>query len=978
MENRIACFNANHSITEVFLNGKKMILDTTTTNYSYPNFRIDDHGVPVRSAYRNVVYRTPVPDPSNNASNYKRTMELSSAGAMKVDFTGNYTGPRSAGLRGYYKTVPEKDLRKVFERLASQDAPDAKLIDYSTENIYDLNKDVKLTYAYTSKEFTKKAGSLYILKNNSTLPYSFSEISLEKRNYDIEYMSSERRKNEDTYTLAENWNVEFLPESVDIKNDYIHYTAQWTQTGPGKITFTNLFDRFKRIVPVKDYALFKKDVQKILDFESQNVLLSKNKVKNYADLLIMRDGVETDGELLSSTPEQIVFERKKDQKTLTLDSADVLSVEIAHVNGPVKQTIDEIMDNELSNALAVDTSIDKYKGDHKVILLDSHKIRLNTDGTYTWTSRIITKILKEKGKAAGFDNWTYDPQSEKFTIDFGRTINGTSVTNLSSRTIQSKSTISAYPEYKRLRNKKFALPEVKIGSILDYQVTRVIKTDPIHHIFSLPLERGSIGDSHTLDAGSNDSWKCSPNSFYAALPLISKKITIDIPSTVKINEKILNDNDGLIHRSLVKAGDRTIYMYANSRTLDARPAEISKPPAADYQPMILFSEQKSWKQIYKEIGKFFIPSKEDMKVARNFIASLRKDGKGTIEDIFEFMALEITHTGIGIRDYSPIPGSVKQILENKRGSNIDCAWLMTCLLNAFGAEATIGFAPASWFSRKHLKYHPTLAFMSGPLVYCTYKNKTMVLSPLTSTMKMTESAAAWDGRELLLVSPKGIQFLELNSLKDNVVIRTLKGSLKADGKLSIASYKILPRGVNQSTYRNIRSILKEKWALIAQQSMTAGIHPNAQVKDFSYNNVDDLNKDVKIEYKVDIPAYGKTAGDYILFKLPGVSYMMASDATTQTRETSDINLGLRGTSRRNYEITMPKGYTLYYAPAEIKVNEGVLVYKAKVWEKDGVLRFTEEDKTLAATFPRELYENYRAFSKAKADFSEEYIILKKK
>lgn len=978
MESRIPCFNANHSITEVRLNGKKMILDTTTTNYSYPNFRIDDHGVPVRNSFTKEVYRTPVPPPANNASIYTRKMELSPAGSIKVEFNGDYTGPRSAGLRGYYKTVPEKDLKKVFQRLASQDSPDAKLIDCNIKNVYDLNKDINLTYSYTSKEFLKKAGSLYILKNNSVLPYSFSEVSLEKRTYDIEYMSSERRKNTDIYTLAPNWKIEFLPKTIEVKNEYIYYKAEWIQTEPNKIQFLNHFDRLKRIVPVKDYALYKADIQKILDFESENVLLKKDKERNYADLLILRDGIELDGELLSSSKDNVVFESKKDKTVKTYPASEILSVEIASVSGAINETLDEIMDAPLAKALAVNTDVDKYKGDLKVVLLDSHKLRLNDNGTYTWTSRIITKILKEQGKAAGFDNWTYDPQCEEFTIDFGRTINETKVTNISSRTMQSKATISAYPEYKRLRNRKFALPDIKVGSIIDYQVTRVIKIDSLHHIFSLPLERGSEGDSHTLDAGSNDSWNSGPNSFYAAVPVILKEVEINVPANFRAHEIILNNEDHIISAQKVNIGNRQIFIYRNSSPMDARPAEVSKPEIVDYQPLVLFAEKKDWTEIFKEVKKTFTPTDDDMKVSKQFISDLRKKGKNTLEDIYEFIALEITHTGIGIRDCSPVPNRIEQILRNKRGSSLDCAWLLTCLLRAIGAEATIGFTTPDWFSRKHLRHFATMAWISKPLVYTKYKHKTYVLNPTTSVNRMIDSATAWEGMDLLLITDDGIKFFEMADSRRNLIKRTLKGSLNKDGKLTISSYEITPTGYNQSSYRNLRSVLKEKWPLIAQQSMTNGIHPNAIVSDFSYDNVDDLKKDVRIDYKVEIPGYGKTAGDFILFQLPGVQYEMTAAAATDERETSDINLGANEVAKRDFEITLPKGYSIYYLPESINLDEGAVSYKAKLGLKDHVLKFTEESKVKAPLFPRELYPDYKKFSKTMADFSKEYIILKKK
>ena len=62
----------------------------------------------------------------------------------------------------------------------------------------------------------------------------------------------------------------------------------------------------------------------------------------------------------------------------------------------------------------------------------------------------------------------------------------------------------------------------------------------------------------------------------------------------------------------------------------------------------------------------------------------------------------------------------------------------------------------------------------------------------------------------------------------------------------------------------------------------------------------------------------------------------------------------------------------------MNIDEGAVSYTARLRVKDQVLKFTEEMRIKAPHFPKELYSNYQRFSKAMADFSEEYIILKKR
>ena len=977
METRIPIFDANHSITEVILkDGRSLVLDTTTTNHTYPSFRSDDHGVPVFNAMKERIFRAPVPPPENNRSEYHRQVAIDASGQATVQFRGDYTGPRSAQLRGYYKTVPEKDLEKVFLGMTRREMPDAKLHSYRVENIYDLFKEVFIEYSYSSNQFLMKAGNLYIMKNVSTLPFYFDELAPAERKYPIEYMTSLRRTNHDTYTLAPNFEVMFLPEPIEVKNDYVYYKGEYSLEGR-TLTFTNHFDRLKRLVPAADYRMYKKSIQQMLDFEKQNVILKRNEPKNYADILILRDGQEIDGELVKAAADALTFELK-DGSVKTYANEDVLSVEVTRTSGEaLTMSLDRVMDKHLQRALNVKATAEEYPGTLKVILLDRHHYRLNNDGTCTYTTRVITRVLEEEGKAAGFDNWNFDPETEKLKIDHARTINGNEVSNLSSRTVKTALEYSAYPEYQRLTNIKFALPKVNLGSTLDYQVSRIVTLDSIHHPFGSGLDRNSAGDQSTLDAGSNESWLPPPACFYPVVPVVKKELVFDVPEDFEAKTVILNNDGNLISGRREVVDGRCIHTFTNTSPMEARVAEEHKPPVSCYWPLVMFEPVTTWEKLHAEIKDRFTVGKDDLTWAQVCLDGLKtKHGRLDLDIIYNFVAMELHHLPIGLRDYAVAPKSVAEILKNKKASQLDAAWLLTVLIRAHGYEAHLGLVPPLWFTRSLVPGITTLRYFEVPVVKTTYKNKIYFLYASNNLLGMKDSAVGFQNRDVMVITGKGLEFETIPKSDRNLRETTLTGSLDESGALKVELLRTRALGSSQKSYRELRSILKEKWRLIAENIVNQ-LHPNAVLKSFLFDNVDRLEKDVTMDLTFDIPNYCNVAGTLYFMKLPGVDYDMPRAAAPPERINADIDLGTPFTSKSSFRIALPEDFKPYYLPEAVDLENESMVYRAGLKVEDGHLVFEEVYTVKQSTFPREQYRLYQEFCKARTDFSKEYIIFEK-
>ncbi len=977
MESRVATINGNHCISQVVLNGKKMLLDTTSTNHSFPYFRFDDHGVPVYNSIKGEVFRSEVPPPEDNLSKYTRNITIDPNGKFTVDFKGEYNGNRASGLRGYYKTVPDKDLKKVFEGMVKRTAPDAKLLDYAVNNKADLFKDISIEYSYTSKEFLKKAGNLLIMKNLCPLPFRFNELSLKKRKYDIEYYTTLRRTHINTFKFASNYSFTYVPEPIEIKNKYVYYKAEYDVKGK-TLAFKETYDLKKRIVKKEDYDLYKSDILKILDYQKKNVILSRGKPKNYADLLILKKGDELDGEILGISNNIIKFE-KKTGEVLELKYSDILSIELAKTGGKaINLSLDEIMDEDLEKALLAKSSLKEFPGSLKVILLDKHYYKDNRDGTFTYTSRIITRILSEKGKNAGFDNWNIDPVNEKFNIDHAYTINGNEVTSLSSRTIKTALAFSAFPEYQRMKNTKFAMPKIKVGSVLDYQVSRIIKMDPLQHPFSVGISRGSAGDTASLDAGHNSSWNSPPCGFYSVVGIVRKELVFEVPKKFKYSKLILNNEKNVIIEKKTVRKDSIVYRFVNSVPMAAKVKEYKQTAISDFWPIVLFSKKYTEKKLYKKLKKTFVLKSKDKSAALKQLKELEKKiGVPDIADIYEFVAKNIYHVPVGIKDYKFKPKPIAEILKNKKASILDTAWLLYALLKAGGFKAELCLVPTSWFSKKVFPKYNTMNYFSNLLVRVKHKKEIFYISALDSLLGMKESVIPFEGLEVIRIAAH--KFIKVNIPKSNLndFHQNIAGKIDEKGSMKVSNMNLIPKGLQAKSFRNLRKINSKKWPIIAANVVNS-YHSNAVLKNFMFKDINDLKKTPSVEFSFDIPNYCTSAGDLFFMKLIDINHVMPPEVAPMKRKESDIDLGLSIVSVKDYKIEIPENFSVFYLPEDIKIEDDNLKYSCTTKHKGNLIVFKEEFKIKETVIPIEKYRAYQKFRKKMADFSEEYIIFKKK
>jgi transglutaminase-like putative cysteine protease len=265
--------SGNHCINEVCTGGRSFYLDTTAQDYRYPYFRSDDHGVFAINALRGDIKKIPVPDPKDNSRVSRLTVTLNAEGDAVVKTRNEYNGSVEAGVRGFWKSAREDSRPMLMSQYVNSISPGAILDSFTLSKLEDLAEPLVMTLDYQLPKHAIRTGKVMYL-TMPTLEKSYQEVALETRKYPIQYMTTEERILEIDLTMPAGFKAKWLPPALEINNPYIAYSAKYEERD-GHVVFHESFQRLQRIVPVKDYAVYRDALRSISDFSQKEIFLTE-------------------------------------------------------------------------------------------------------------------------------------------------------------------------------------------------------------------------------------------------------------------------------------------------------------------------------------------------------------------------------------------------------------------------------------------------------------------------------------------------------------------------------------------------------------------------------------------------------------------------------------------------------------------------------------------------------------------------------
>ena len=271
MDEEVAHFYLNHSISFLKYDSKEIFLDSTSQDSRFPFFRVDDHDRNNLVPQLKRIVRAPMPV---NSLISNRDVTIKDDGGIVVKGRRAYQGQYEHSIRGYNKSLKEEEIKDNFKQSLNATLPGVKLKSLEYTDFMDLDKQVVEDVEYEAPNAVIIAGDLMLF----AVPgygFNFSEISLKERKYPIDYGYLTDNESTFNFTIPKGYKVKYLPKKFEVDNKYMDFKAEYKETAPGIITFTDRMQRKCRFVDPSDYASYKTDLESIMKFSGEKAVIEK-------------------------------------------------------------------------------------------------------------------------------------------------------------------------------------------------------------------------------------------------------------------------------------------------------------------------------------------------------------------------------------------------------------------------------------------------------------------------------------------------------------------------------------------------------------------------------------------------------------------------------------------------------------------------------------------------------------------------------
>ncbi|MCK9225169.1 MAG: DUF3857 domain-containing protein [Candidatus Muirbacterium halophilum] len=672
----------------------------------------------------------------------------------------------------------------------------------------------------------------------------------------------------------------------------------------------------------------------------------------FTDVVFLNNGEEINGDIYKIDNEKIYL--KTDDKVMSFFKDEVLRLELPkyrEIKGEYK--VNDIKDKYIRDIIKKAPKISDYPDSNYVTLLDKTEYYIDENYINTVKHRRIELICKERAKSRGTIPGNYfDSDNKKIDILFGRTINNGDISYVDDFSIKKSSIFSYYAEYDDLKQLILSLPKVDVGSIIDYEIESVSKEDT------------------NVTKGIYDNIYLSLDE-----PCLEKKFIISFP--LKMQDKFYIEGFNTDNLNIDKKikNDRVVYTIIN-KNINALLPEENMPPFWTYGKVIkwdlaniTFNEQmKQLKKSYEESEKH----SEIVDVVLAEITAEQSSEEEKLHSIFKYINREINDLNIIMKYSKYYPHNISITLKNKRGNTLDRLNLFRVMLKKSGIKSEILYLASK--DNFHFEKKPKIEKFDFPILCVTINNKEMFIRANSNLSSLCDRIV---GKYYSLNINTG-EYKEIDFDNENIVDSNsyIAGTLSKNGDMEFDITLEYFNGAG-SSYRKYR-YTKQDDIINDMQKFVKYYHSSAKLIDFSFENLDSIDKDVILKVKCKIEDFAQKTGDKLLmFRLP--IYFEVSSLGQEERMFDYSISNTISTENTEFKITIPEGYKIYSAPS-IR-NFSIYDYftiNSEVNLKDREFKLNYSEINKKSLLKKEHYPNYKKAYENLSRWSEEYIVLEKK
>jgi hypothetical protein len=589
-----------------------------------------------------------------------------------------------------------------------------------------------------------------------------------------------------------------------------------------------------------------------------------------------------------------------------------------------------------------------------IVLLKEIDYSVNTDLTYRIRERRRIKILNKGGHRFSEVIVFYNTLSETLKIEEAKTIRPTGeVVALDPDAIRDvKSTTSLF--YTESRYKRFSMPSVEDGCILDYTF---VKTGQNLHL-------------------SREFWKTFPVEMDVPQELV--QVRLAVPLTKRVTTKLVPAEPGFEVEMTETEEKYSRRLEFTMRRIPPLTPEPHAPSEAVLGTRLIFTSIPSWETVWDWYHRLVDNARQPDESITQTVAEV-VDGCDTqlekARAIYDYVASKIRYVGLELGPHGYQPHSAASIYENRYGDCKDKATLLLTMLEVAGIEGSIVLVPTDHMAPVETTM-PTLDQFNHAIATVSIDGTRYWLDSTGGETAFGDIPVNDQGRTVFVVGKDAGEFMQIpvQPAGENCLRNTGTAAIDRDGTLHIEE-QIEYTGAFATTfrhqYRYSDAAARERSLEEALNNFSAG----ATLDAYSIAGLDELADTVVYTRTYSAPSYAGIADDLIVLSAPLQQIGLLNLTAMPARE-QPLRLGQTMRREGTITLTVPTGYRVRNLPEPLELNSDVGTYSESYSvNSEGAIVCRNRFELHTPEIEPEQYPDFRALIRRVARAQRRIIVL---
>ncbi|MHB1660695.1 MAG: DUF3857 domain-containing protein [bacterium] len=520
-----------------------------------------------------------------------------------------------------------------------------------------------------------------------------------------------------------------------------------------------------------------------------------------------------------------------------------------------------------------------------------------------------------------------------------------------------------YPAYSDIKYLTVSMPAVEEGSIINFSY----EVDNFK-----PLIKNGVFYT---------------NYFSYTIPAKKVILTLTYPAGLSLNLYLHKLNKSIVSKRTVYIKNQKYFkLAAYLENIPAIKKESYMPPVKNLRKYIAVSTYASWSNLLKKINMMFVKSEKSSEKIEKFVKSAVKKGGGKSQkqkavSIYNDFVKSFRYEGIGYgaNGYNPEPAGTTfgyGYGDSKSLASLLISMLKIEKINAY--PVLISSLNTADLNIKNVSPKQFDSVIVGLALKEKGKTVRYYLYPDSSSYKAFKIPFSLAGRKgVLLLNGGGFKFITLPSEKpeQNEKIFKFKGKLNKNGDLKGAIsvvYKGVYSNFERSSLKNIDNYNKKNKI----SNFLYDFLPGAYVKNFKYENINNVNKNIKLKIKFSDKNYGVLKGDKLVFHSVIPIDMSLIHLVLKQKRLYPLIIGYPFEHISEIKIKLPEKSDIYYLPDSLKFsNKADSAYSGCSFSKNKeTLKCFYKFKSKTPAVSDRDYKKYRQIIRNYLEYLKNYFI----